>query len=367
MPGLQAAFGTDYATVQLTLTFYLLSLAVSQLFLGPISDRFGRRPVFLAGMVVYIAASIACVFSGTIEQLIIGRIFQAAGGCAGIVLARAIVRDLYERDQAASMIGYLTMAMVVAPMVAPAIGGVLDQWGGWQSGFYAVTVLGALVLLLAYNRLAETNQSRAVSAGFLRLARNCMALAREPRFLGYALNSAFSSCIFFSFLAGAPYITTEVMGRTPADYGIYFIIVSLGYMFGNFLSGRFAQRAGVHCMMIAGSSIMFVGLMAFVGFAALGSSEPYSIFGPMMIVAVSNGLTIPNATAGAISVRPDIAGASAGLAGFFQIGFGAVATLVVGAFHDGTRVPMVAVMVASGIIAVAFLAMTLSASHGERS
>ena len=274
MPGLQAAFGTDYATAQLTLTFYLVSLAVSQLFLGPISDRFGRRPVFLGGMVLYIAASLGCIFATSIETLIAGRVLQAAGGCAGIVLARAIIRDLYERDKAASLIGYVTMAMVVAPMIAPALGGVLDAWGGWRSGFYLVTVLGAVVLLMAWSRLHETHHNRTVSAGFARLARNCAALLREPVFMGFTLNSAFGSGVFFSFLAGAPYIVTALMGRTPAEYGVYFIIVSLGYMFGNFLSGRFAERAGVVRMIVSGSIISVLGLALLVMFTRSASRSP---------------------------------------------------------------------------------------------
>lgn len=367
MPGLQAEFATDYGTVQLTLTFYLASLAVSQLFLGPISDRFGRRPVFLGGMVVYVAASLACIFASSIEQLIIGRIFQAAGGCAGIVLARAIVRDVYERDQAASMIGYVTMAMVVAPMLAPAIGGVLDEWAGWQSGFYLVSLLGCCLLVLAWHQLPETNQTRAVSAGFVRLARNCGALMREPLFLGYALNSAFGSCVFFSFLAGAPFVMTDIMGRTPAEYGVYFIMVSIGYMFGNFLSGRFAQRAGVDRMVTTGTLLALGGLGVLIALTWADIQEPYAVFGPMALVAISNGLTIPSATAGAISVRPDITGSGAGLSGFFQIGLGALATLVVGALHDGTRLPMVTVMVASGVIAAGFLCLTLWASRRTRS
>lgn len=367
MPGLQATFGADFATVQLTLTFYLAALAAAQLVLGPVSDRFGRRPVFIAGMVIYVIASLACAFATSIEQLIIGRIFQAAGGCAGIVLARAIIRDIYERDKAASMIGYVTMAMVVAPMLAPAIGGVLDQWAGWQSGFYLVTALGAAVLVLSLNRLPETNQTRAVSAGFTRLARNSLALMREPVFLGYAFNSAFGSAIFFSFLAGAPFIMTDIMGRSPAEYGIYFILVSLGYMFGNFLSGRYAQRAGVNRMLVAGTCIALLGLSVLVAFTVAEIGQPYAIFAPMMVVAMSNGLTIPSATAGAISVRPDITGSAAGLSGFFQIGLGAVATVLVGHLHDGTRIPMVAVMVASGICTGLCLLVILRSVRGEMS
>ena len=216
--------------------------------------------------------------------------------------------------------------------------------------------------MMAWSRLHETHHNRTVSAGFLRLARNCAALMRQPVFMGYALNSAFGSGVFFSFLAGAPFIMTGVMGRTPAEYGVYFILVSLGYMFGNFLSGRFAERAGIVRMIATGSAISLCGLAFLVVLTALGIQEPYAIFAPMCVVAVSNGLTIPSATSGAISVRPDISGSASGLSGFFQIGVGALASLAVGLLHDGTRLPMVKMMVASGLIAILFLGLTLWAN-----
>ncbi|MGI9481268.1 MAG: multidrug effflux MFS transporter [Hyphomicrobiales bacterium] len=365
MPGLAIALGTDYQTAQLTLTFFLVSLAISQLFVGPVSDRLGRRPVFLAGMCLFIASSILCAMAGSITQLIIGRLFQAAGGCTGIVLARAIIRDLYDRDESASLLGYLTMAMVVAPMIAPTIGGVLDGWAGWRAGFYVTAILGALVFAVALYKLHETNLDPDTSSSQVDFFRKSAQLLRMPVFLGYALNSAFGSGIFFAFIAGAPFVVTDVMGGTPRDYGLYFIIVSIGYMFGNFLSGRYARRAGANRMMVIGSTVSVLGIALLITGAFAGLITPFWLFGSMSVVAISNGLTIPSATAGAISVRPDIPGTGAGLSGFFQIGVGALSTFMVGFFHDGTHWPMVGIMAASGTIAIGFLLLALSSSKGS--
>lgn len=363
MPGLSAALGTDYRTAQFSLTFFLVSLAVSQLFVGPVSDRLGRRPVFLIGMVLFIAASVGCAFAQSIEQLIAGRILQAAGGCTGLVMARAIIRDLYDRDESASLLGYMTMAMIVAPMIAPAIGGMLDGWAGWQAGFYLVAALGAALLATSYYKLHETNLNPSAPAGWFDFFRKSGQLIKEPAFLGYALNSAFGSGVFFAFIAGAPFVVTELMGGTPRDYGLYFIIVSIGYMFGNFLSGRFARRAGVNRMITIGSIFAMAGLALLLVVTLWGPLTPLAIFGPMSIVAISNGLTIPSATAGAISVRPEIPGTGAGLSGFLQVGVGAISTYVVGLLHNGTQWPMVAVMVCSGLIALCFVILALSASR----
>ncbi len=367
MPGLQAALGTDQGPAQLTLTLFLLSLAVSQLIVGPISDRFGRRPVFLAGITLYIVASLGCAFATTIEQLILGRVIQAAGGCTGIVVARAIVRDLYDRDKAASLIGYITMAMALAPMIAPTIGGFLDEWAGWRSGFYLVGGLGLVVLALALAQLHETHHDRVTGQSVGRIARNSAALLLEPAFLGYALCSSFGSGMFFAFIAGAPFIVTKVFNLSPSVYGLYFILVSIGYILGNFLSGRFSQAAGANRMLLFGNAFALVGLALLITTTLLEIAGPLAIFGPMCVIAVSNGLSIPNATAAAVSVRPKIAGAGSGLTGFLQVGLGALATLAVARLHDGTSTPMVAVMVSCGLIAVLFLGLALWASRGRPS
>ncbi|MBZ0216290.1 MAG: multidrug effflux MFS transporter [Fimbriimonadaceae bacterium] len=360
MPGLQSALNVEYATAQLTLTLYLISLAISQLFVGPISDRIGRRPVVLAGTVLFIAASVACAFAQSIEALIFARALQAAGGCVGISLARAIIRDLYGRNRSASLIGYVTMTMVVVPMLAPIAGGFLDAWGGWRVGFYVVAVWGAIVLVFAGFQLHETrSRDTASSVGLIGLGRGSAALIVEPAFLGYALNSAFSTGIFFAFLAGAPFIMTSLYGQTPADYGLYFILVSVGYMFGNYLSGRFAEKLGSNRLLVAGTSTMIAGMILQTFFLAIDIRAPYAIFLPMGIIAMSNGLTIPNAIASSLSLRPEYAGAASGLTGFLQIGIGALATYCVSLLHDGTALAMYWVMLICGVLTVVFLFVAL--------
>lgn len=367
MPGLANALNTDFKTAQLTLTFFLVSLAVSQLIIGPLSDRIGRRPVFLAGMVLFIAASLACAFAETIGQLIIGRIVQAAGGCTGLVLARAIIRDLYDRDEAASNIAYVTMAMVVAPMVAPTIGGYLDDWTGWRGGFYFTAAAAGIVLIAAIFRLYETNPyaGTQTDADPFTFFRKSAQLMKEPAFIGYAFNLAFGSGCFFAFLAGAPYIVISIFGGTAGDYGNYFILTAFSYMFGNFISGRFSRRVGANRMIMMGSALSLLGLGVMLTGALSGGFNIVWLFGAMSIIAVSNGLTIPNATAAAISVRPDIPGTGAGLSGFYQIGLGALATYLVGVLHDGTYWPMIYVMVGAGSLSFLFMLMALKTSKKQ--
>lgn len=363
MPGLQHALRIDYGTAQLTLTLYLISLAISQLFIGPLSDRVGRRPVVLAGTSLFIVASLACAYAGSIEALIAGRVVQAAGGSVGISLSRAIIRDLYGRNRSASLIGYVTMSMVVVPMLAPVVGGFLDAWGGWRIGFFVVAGWGTVILALSVFQLHETRSGPLKATSLTSLAQGSAALVREPAFLGYALNSAFGSGIFFAFLAGAPFIMTEIYGRTAADYGIYFILVSLGYMFGNFLSGRFAESVGANRLLVAGTIVMVSGITLLAVLIMADIRQPYAIFLPMLVIAASNGLTIPNAIASSLSVKPDHAGAASGLTGFLQIGIGAMATYGVALLHDGTTMAMFWVMIGCGVLTVVFLALALVYRH----
>ncbi len=360
MPGLQSALEVDYSTAQLTLTLYLASLAISQLFLGPVSDGIGRRPVVLCGTALFIAASLACAYADSIETLIAGRIVQAAGGCVGISMSRAIIRDLYGRNRSASLIGYVTMAVVLVPMMAPIVGGFLDAWGGWRSGFFVVTGWGVVVFAFSYFQLHETRVSNNEATGLAGLTRGIAVLVKEPAFLGYALNVAFSTGAFFAFLAGAPFIMTEVYGLTAADYGLYFILVSGGYMLGNFLSGRFSEIYGANLLLITGSVTLIAGLSLMAGFIQAGINVPYAIFLPMGVIAISTGLTVPNAIASTLSIKPEHAGAASGLTGFLQIGIGAAATYGVSLMPDnGMVMAMFKVMVGCGFLAVTFLIVAL--------
>jgi DHA1 family bicyclomycin/chloramphenicol resistance-like MFS transporter len=353
MPGLQRSFGISYGTAQLTLTLYLAGMAACQLFYGPLSDRFGRRPLMLGGLGLFVAASFLAAMAPTIETLIVARLLQALGGAAGIVLARAMVRDIYSREKSASVIAYITMAFVLAPMVAPVIGGFLDQWAGWRASFWLLTLLGTLVLASSVRFLPETLASRGPGGGGMSLLRGAVHLFSLSRFRGYALTLAFSSSVFFAFLGGAPHVMVDVLGRTPVEYGLWFILISAGYMFGNFLSGRYTQRFGIDRLMLAGNALtLFGGILCFAA-ALSGLLSPATLFVPMAFSALGNGLTIPNGTAGAISVDPRVTGAAAGWSGFTQMSCGAAASQLVGSLQNHWPLAVFWFMAAASVFALA--------------
>ncbi|GGB42061.1 Bcr/CflA family drug resistance efflux transporter [Roseibium aquae] len=360
MSGMVETFDTTSGRVQLTMSLYFLSIGIAQLVLGPLSDRLGRRPVILGGMVMFVAGTILCLMAPTVEALIAARVLQAAGGATGLVLGRAIVRDLYGRDQAASMIGYVTMGMSVGPMVAPAIGGLLDEQFGWSGGFYLVLVLGVVVTFAAVFALPETHHNRTAGGGVSGIVTSYKAIGAERLFWGYALVSMFTSAIYFAILGGTPFIAAGVLDMTPPEIGFYFFFIAIGYMAGNFLSGRFAARIGIYRMILIGSVFPALGVGALVLFLATGLLTPLTFFGPMVLIGLGNGLCLPSTISGAVSVRPDLAGAASGLSGSLQIGFGAVASAAVAwalsdTMYPDTVWPMAAVMVACVIATTVFV------------
>lgn len=343
----------DYATVQLTLTLYLIATAIAQLFLGSWSDRFGRRPVLLLGLVLFLLGSVVAALAASIEMLIAARIIQAVGGCAGMVLGRTIVRDLYEPDIAASKIAYIMMAMVIAPMLAPTVGGFLDVWFGWRASFVVLTLFGAVVLLSITRLLPETHHNLQPLPGLGRMFLNFARLLRSPVFCGYAFNSAFASAIFFSFLAGAPYIMVEILHRSPAEYGLYFILISIFYMLGNFITGRLGRGLGIKRMILMSALLALLATGLLAALALAGILTPMAIFGPMMLVALANGMNLPNSMTGALSVFPTMTGAASGLVGFMQIAIAALATFIVGSLQGDSQWPMVLSMFVSALLAFA--------------
>lgn len=354
MPGLAKDFDVEYGFVQLTLTFYLIGLGIAQLVYGPISDHWGRRPVLLWGLGIYCIGSIACALAPSITWLMLGRGLQAIGGCAGLVLGRAIIRDLYDRDRSAAMIGYVTMAMSLAPMLSPVLGGYLDTLFGWRASFAFCSLAGLAVYAWVIFTLPETLAQRGLGEGAAALLRGYGELLRSPAFCGYVLQTAFTSGVFFAFIAGAPFVVVTVMGLPASAYGLWFIVVSIGYLIGNFFTGRFAVRLGVDRMIAYGAITQLVGISALALASWLGPLNLPGIFLPMAVVAMSNGLTLPNGIAGAISVNPRAAGAAAGLSGALQMLTGAIAAVLVGYGQDldPSQYPMIWTMLGCGILAV---------------
>jgi DHA1 family bicyclomycin/chloramphenicol resistance-like MFS transporter len=368
LPRLVQRLATDTGTVQLTLSLYLLSLAAAQLLLGPLSDRFGRRPVVLAGLALAVIASLAAIATDSINALIVARVVQAVGASTGIVMGRAIIRDLYERERAASMIGLVTTAMVIAPMISPLIGGILDTAFGWEAIFLFIAGFAALVLMWAALVLPETRPAGVAGAPAM-LLRDWRALLADAKFHGYVLAGALGSAPFFTFLGGGPYVVVTLMGRSSAEFGLWFAVSSFGYMSGNFTAARLSQRFGVDAMIAGGAAFELVGsALTAVLVATMQDAGPAIIFLPQFVISFGNGLLLPNAIAGAISIRPHAAGAASGISGFAQMAVGAAATQVVSILLAGaaSAMPMALMMLAVVLATGAtFFALVLRRSAGN--
>jgi DHA1 family bicyclomycin/chloramphenicol resistance-like MFS transporter len=337
LPGMARYFDTDFATMQLAVSLYLAATAVLQLFIGPASDRFGRRPVTIACIVVFLAGTVASLYAPNVETFLACRVLQAFAS-AGLVISRAVVRDTVGTAEAASRIGYITMGMSVVPMVSPVIGGLLDELYGWHAAFLLILAFGVIALAVVHVDLVETNRS--ASTSLAAQFRAYPELLGSRRFWGYALTAALSSGAFFAFLGGGPFVATEMLGLSPSGYGLYFGIVSIGYMLGNFVSGRYSRRIGINRMMLMGNVVASFGMMLAIALFAAGLTHPLSLFGPVFFTGMGNGMTLPNANAGMVSVRPQLAGSASGLGGTMQIGGGAALAALAGALLHEQSGPM---------------------------
>ena len=313
-------FGTDYATMQLSLSGYLAMTAVLQILIGPISDKIGRRPVLLVAMALFVVASIGTYLATSITVFLAFRMLQASVA-TGIALSRAVVRDMVPQDQAASMIGYVTMGMALVPMVGPMIGGVLDQLFGWHATFLFLTVCGIAVFTLVYFDQGETLAEGGMS--FRDQLRSYPELFSSPRFWGYALCAAFASGAFFALLGGASFIAGTVFGLSPVWSGIAIGIPACGYATGNFISGRYSVKFGINAMALFGTFLIIAGLGASLAFALAGYNSPLIFFGFCVFLGLGNGIALPNVNAGLLSVRPHLAGTASGLGAALMVGGGA--------------------------------------------
>ena len=346
-----AYFATDYAIMQLAVSGYLAMTAVLQIFIGPLSDRYGRRPVVITALTIFVLATAATLFATNIWVFLALRMLSGAVATT-MVLSRAIVRDMVPAAQAASMIGYVTMGMALVPMVGPMIGGVLDEVWDWRATFVMLALCGAAVLALVVADQGETLQDGGVS--FAEQVKGYPALVASRRFWGYVLCAAFGSGAFFALLGGASFVAGEVFQLSPILTGAAIGSPAIGYMAGNFISGRYSVRLGVNRMALLGSVVATAGMAVSLLVTLAGVVHPLVFFGFCVFLGMGNGIMLPSATAGSLSVRPDLAGTASGLGGAIMIGGGAALSAWAGSLLSvewGT-LPLQAIMLATSALAV---------------
>ncbi len=335
LPALATALAVSYATAQLTLSIYLIGVAFGQLLYGPLSDRFGRKPLLSVGLVFYLAGSALAVVAPSAWVLVVARVMQALGGCAGLVLGRAMIRDAWSREQSASVMGIVSTAMSVAPMVAPLLGSLLEEWFGWRATMAACLAFGLPLLLAVHWRLPETLAQRVDMPGLEGFIRAHVALLRVPAFRGYCAITACTTSIFFAFAAGAPRVVVEGLGHAATSFAMALMVISVAWSAGAFTTARLAARIGTMRLLHWGVGIGTGGAVLAVLFPLLLPANLVLFFLPMVLVAYGNGITQPNAIAAAVSVRPTLAGTASGLVGSAQMAAGAVMTVIAGSLEDG--------------------------------
>ncbi len=353
LPAVQGDFGTSLALTQLTFSAFVFAIGPAQLLYGPLADRWGRRPALIAGLVLCFAGSIACYLAPDIHWLIGARMVQAVGGAAGLVIARAILSDIYGTDEMAGRLATLVMVMVVAPTLAPLAGGYLTDWFGWRSLFLVVSVLGLLVTLAVLRWLPETLPEEDEEAERESLARGVRRLVGKPLFHAYSFQAVLSVGMFYVFISTAPYLMESVMGRPAQEYGFWFLLLAGGYTLGNLTSTRYSSRLGVDGMILRGSLIAAAGTLAMAGLTGAGWWVPMALFLPMTIVTYSSGLAAPNAQTGAVRQSPRRAGTASSLLGFMQQTVGALLVQFVSVLDNDSPVTLAVFLLVLGLLSVA--------------
>lgn len=352
LPAIRESFQVSNDVAQLTLSLSMLAIALGTLTYGPLSDKYGRKPIMLLGLSITVAGSIFCYFAHSIEMLILGRIIQAFGGAVGLVLARAIVRDVCGADEAARVIATLVMVMVVLPMLSPALGGEIMLRLGWESVFIVMAIFSAIILLVLVRSLPETHTNPVPFEGIGSMIRAFLGLFKSRVFCGYAFCVTFVSVVFFSFISAAPEIMVSVLHRPPNEYGYYFIMVPAGFMTGNYVARHYGRRFHINHMISWGATIGVGGIALAIALQLAGFHQPIALFAPIALAVFGNGITLPNAQAAAINEFPQHAGSASGLTGFLQMSFSAAAAQLVAVIFNGTVYPLLILMLGASVLSL---------------
>jgi len=352
LPRLVDALAAPIEQIQITLSVFFAGFAVAQLVYGPMADRFGRKPVLLGGLGLFTLATVGCATAETIEQLISFRFLQALGACAGPVIGRTIVRDIYGPQDAAKMLSMIGTIMALAPALAPILGGFLALWFSWPSIFWFLAGYGVLSLVLISQKVPESlSEENRQSIKPAAIAANFTTLLRNRQYLGYTLTCSFTFCGLFSFLSGSSFVLIDFFKVAEQHYGFFFAFVVLGYMSGTYTAQRLGSRLGLTTMLTRASALSLSAGLAMAIPAWLGWHSLYWLIGCQFLFMAGVGMVMPQAMAGALSSFGHMAGTASSLLGFIQAGLAALVGVVVGHMHDGTPVTMASIIALMGLLA----------------
>lgn len=352
LPGIAAAFQADPALLNLSVAGYAIATALTEVVAGALSDRYGRRPIVLIAVSTFIVASIGCALAGSIGVFLLFRVLQASiAACFSVALVT--IKETAEERKAASKFGYIAMGWAIAPMLGPTFGGALDELFGWRAGFVVLAALGAAVLALSMREIRETAAPSSRPTG------NHLAsygqLMASPRFWAYASCMAFSMGTLYVFLGGAPLAIGQSLGGSSAKLGLCMGMVPAGFILGSYLAGRFASRNSLGAVLVFGRLMTCMGLLVGLVLWTSDVTHVLAFFGPCMFIGIGNGLSMPAANTGILSVRADLAGTAAGLAAAMSVGGGALVASVAGLFlADSAAIhALLAAMLTSASLALA--------------
>jgi MFS transporter, DHA1 family, multidrug resistance protein len=352
IPAIAGAFDASIPRVQLTFVAYLLAFAASMLVLGPLSDRYGRRRTIICGLALSSISSVACAVSPTIDFLIAARVIQGIGACAGLVVGRAITREVWGREAAARVIAGRAIAATLMQAFAPVLGGYLQGWFGWRANFAVIAVLAWIAMVLVSRYVPEVRTSTAMPSRTGGMLASYRTLIGTRRFLSYAFTAAGSHAGFHIFAAGAPAVLIVGLGIRPEDYGFYASLPPMGFLVGSFLSNRLTRRLGIDGLITIGCTVLLPAASIMVTLALLGLASPYAVIGPMILICCGSGLITPNATAGSLGVNAGMVGTASGLGSFMQMTGAAGATALLSLGPSGSPLMLASIITLVGLFAV---------------
>jgi len=355
LPAIADAMRVPDAAAQLLISLSILSIALGNLMVAPLSDRYGRRQIVLFSLGLFVIGSAAGIVAPSLELLVLARVMQAFGGGAAMSVMRATILDHFGPARAAGALAATATAILIAPMLAPTLGGVVLEWLDWRAVFALSGILGFAVFLFASRNLRDTRPADPAAGPSLRYWSSFRRLLSSREYLAFLVFGSCMVSMIYTFVTGAPYVAINILGVSPARFGLLLFFPALASFTGFMIAARVTSRIGGQRMMRMGAILAFVGAMSMAGLTLAGIWHPLAIFVPGMLLGFANAIAAPSSTIGAISRDPTIAGAASGLLGFLQLVTAAAATQLVAAFTGHSPVPLAVVLL--GLCLVALLAL----------